>query len=475
MRPFVSLILFAQFLFIHVYGSGMEKNPKIVVVGAGLAGLTTAYRLHQHGWDVEVYEARNRVGGRVFTVQVGDSLAELGAVNILDGGEAHNLRQLIQELGLETEGYIRFLSLKYFDGQTVRNVDKRLSNLGFSQEEIMAKLQAAARSAANMQEVLDALVKADDPIYTILKVHLAAYEGAPLHKLSTFYIKTLYHLLLGGLSSVHPGSSGEESKIEFQFVKGGNSLITESLAEALQGRVHCQQPLKSIEKTKSGRYKLNFGAKESVEADIVILAIPCKVYDDIEFEDSVIPDERLKVIRQVEYGTNAKILFPVSPYNTQGKPHTNGKVVLFFNRDMRVANVYYTYDYGHFTPETIEEVFQHDFKFIEKAYTLLPFAKPPVVAEDKAFVRYEGPVGVSWPLDPYSKGSYSCVGAGQEETFCRLEEVGNERVKTLFAPVDDTLYFAGEHATIDLDTGGTMEAAVESGERTARMILKVLK
>jgi len=47
--------------------------------------------------DVHVYEARNRVGGRVFSVKLG----ELGGHNISDGGKAENMRRLIESLDLE--------------------------------------------------------------------------------------------------------------------------------------------------------------------------------------------------------------------------------------------------------------------------------------------------------------------------------------------------------------------------------------
>ncbi|CAG7588868.1 MAG: FAD-dependent oxidoreductase [Candidatus Midichloria sp.] len=40
---------------------------RIAIIGAGLAGFTTAYRLHKANLNVDVFEARNRVGGRVFT------------------------------------------------------------------------------------------------------------------------------------------------------------------------------------------------------------------------------------------------------------------------------------------------------------------------------------------------------------------------------------------------------------------------
>ena len=54
-------------------GSASDKRrqrPGVVVVGAGLAGLTCAYRLHQHGVAASVYEARpDRVGGRCWTAR----------------------------------------------------------------------------------------------------------------------------------------------------------------------------------------------------------------------------------------------------------------------------------------------------------------------------------------------------------------------------------------------------------------------
>lgn len=53
-----------------------------------------------------------------------------------------------------------------------------------------------------------------------------------------------------------------------------------------------------------------------------------------------------------------------------------------------------------------------------------------------------------------------------------MQAYEQEIVKPLFAPIDDRIYFAGEHASILFDVPGTMEAACESGERAARLILK---
>jgi monoamine oxidase len=63
------------------------NSQKVVVIGGGIAGLTAASRLQQEGMDVHLYEARNRIGGRIFTAKMNGRIAELGGQNITDGGE----------------------------------------------------------------------------------------------------------------------------------------------------------------------------------------------------------------------------------------------------------------------------------------------------------------------------------------------------------------------------------------------------
>ena len=44
-------------------------NKTVTIIGAGLAGLSAAYELHRSGWNVTVLEARDRVGGRVYSIR----------------------------------------------------------------------------------------------------------------------------------------------------------------------------------------------------------------------------------------------------------------------------------------------------------------------------------------------------------------------------------------------------------------------
>ena len=62
------------------YGEAMAHNVDVVVVGAGLSGLTTAYRLVRQGIDrVVVLEAKDRVGGRTLTTTVDGTVLDAGA------------------------------------------------------------------------------------------------------------------------------------------------------------------------------------------------------------------------------------------------------------------------------------------------------------------------------------------------------------------------------------------------------------
>ncbi len=57
---------------------GSGRGRKVVVLGAGIAGLVSAYELGRAGWDVTVLEARDRIGGRVWTVRGGDRIEQIG-------------------------------------------------------------------------------------------------------------------------------------------------------------------------------------------------------------------------------------------------------------------------------------------------------------------------------------------------------------------------------------------------------------
>jgi len=80
----------------------MNQNyqPQIVIVGAGLSGLTIAYLLQKSGYPCTILEARNRIGGRIHTLRKnGEAPVELGATWF--GNQHGYLIELMHELGVE--------------------------------------------------------------------------------------------------------------------------------------------------------------------------------------------------------------------------------------------------------------------------------------------------------------------------------------------------------------------------------------
>lgn len=475
MTIFSKLLCMIPLALTATSGFAEHKSPTVVVIGAGLAGLTTAHRLHQKGFDVHIYDARTRVGGRIFTAMIEGTAAELGGQNIGDGGKAENIHCLIDEFRLElSESRVR-LNHQYFTGETFIP-EHLLNSIEFDPENLKLQLTAAAQKSQNMREVLDTFLEDQGPFYKTLSVRLAAYEGGSVENLSPLYTETLYHMLLGGICSAHQSKGDEENFVDLISIKGGNALLPEKLAQSLGERVHLNMPLTAVSKALDGSYSITFQNGQKTRADILVLAIPCSVYENIIFEKTVIPEEQLKAIKAVRYGTNAKILIPFPQIPLESLLFINDHAISFLDAPRNILTLYYTGEAGRFSIDTLLERYQQDRPMIELGFgALCPPSITPTFAHDKSFASYEGPVGYSWPNDPYVKGSYSYISPGQEALLTDIHSDCGELVKTLFAPVDHTLYFAGEHASTLMDVPGTMEAACESGERTARMIEKSWK
>lgn len=460
---------------IQSVGFTEAKSPKVVIVGAGIAGLTTAYRLYQNGVDVHVYEARMRVGGRIFTALIDGCPAELGGLNFYDGGDAENMIQLAKELGVDLkEGTIPF-NPHYFNGEKLISQNQLLKEKNINPATIRQQLADIAMTSKNMRDVLDQLFIPGEPIYQMMRVTLSAYEGGELDKLSSFYTETLYYTLLGGLSAAHQGSSNNDTYLHYLSVKGGNSHLTNKIASILGERVHLGMPLQSVVMNTAGKYILTFPENIEVEADVIVLAIPCSVFTDIHFGKGVIPETKLSAIKNIQYGTNSKIMIPIHQSVEKKAQCSDDNAILFFS-EANILGLYFVGEAGRFTDNDVQEKYRKTWKLIETGFgkECIP-SSMPTLARDETFVSYHCPVGHSWPNDPFVKGSYSFIAAGQEKVLTEMHQEGGEMVRTLFAPIDNKIFFAGEHATTLLKVSGTIEAACESGNLAARMILDLCK
>ncbi|CRX38284.1 flavin monoamine oxidase family protein [Estrella lausannensis] len=452
-----------------------SRGIKVAVVGGGLSGLTTAYRLAEQGFDVELFEARNRVGGRVLTAFINDVPVDLGGQNVSDGGKAAHIHTLADELDLKFNATDAVINNYYFDGKKIVEVQRLLSEKQFTSQALEVRMRDLMKEAHTLEDILRGILDQEDPLYKSISVRMAAYEGAPVHALSPYYAETLMHMLLGGISAAHPGKGEGQTKIHLLRIEGGAFSLPEKLANKLGPRVHLNKPLTALEKSEGGSILLSFADGTSFKADLVALTMPCSVYEDISFGDETIPEDTLDAIRSIRYGGNSKIVVPCSEVPNLPDVLINDRALCFFDLSHPLLTLYYTGEASSYTGETIGATYRQDRAMLKTwgALACPPYLEP-VIADDTPFVRYSTPVGFSWPLDRYAKGSYSFISPGQEELFTDLKSHQGEVVKTLFAPIGQKIFFAGEHASILLDVPGTMESACESGERTARMIARAI-
>ncbi len=453
-----------------------QKASKIIVIGAGFAGLTAAYRLFEQGYkNIEIYEARGRVGGRVFSVRIRgsqrESTAELGGQNIPDGGDALTLKALVSEMGLSLlEDEIELAQI-FYDQETNSSVDVlKLQQKAFPLKDnaaLRSKIKNLAARSKTMEDVLLTLFPNKDILYRSLVVKFVGYEGAYPSQLSTEAWESLCYMLCGGLAAAH-----QTNKIKRATIKGGNSRLAMALAEKLEEHIHLLRPLKAMKLSENNRILLTFEGGEQKECDKVILTIPCSAYEDIEIDPQLIPPKEQAFIHKVPYGENTKILLPV---DYSERPYTSiltDEMAAFTNHDDHVYNLYFSGEAGRKLKSNLKELYARALAAITATNPSLayPPGSPQIANDALQLETYAGPVAHFWVNDPYAKGSYTYRSADIMPEWSHFENYRGEKIPAPYKPIHDRLFFAGEHTAIEADLG-TMEGAVESGERAARMVL----
>ncbi|HQU09311.1 MAG TPA: FAD-dependent oxidoreductase, partial [Opitutales bacterium] len=324
-------------------------------------------------------------------------------------------------------------------------------------------------SNASMQEILDVLFPQETPLKRMIALNLSGYEGSPPQKLCVHHnLDTLQYILEGVLQEAQNVNSPRAYAI-FKGIKGGNAQLPEKLAEHLAPNIHQNKVLKSVQRGQDHPIRLTFTDGTKAVCDKLILALPCSVYTDIDFDSSLIPPERLNQIQQVQYGSAAKIIIPANCPDRYWNFILGDAMSSFFNEDEKLLLMYFFEESGAHLQANQTQLFEQGLKTLKRGYSQGSFNEAPaVIASDESFAYYDQAVTRGWVEDPYAKGSYSNFGTALKETFSKLTCYKGIWLKKLFEPIEDTLFFAGEHATIT-DTPGTMEAAVESGNHIVEL------
>jgi monoamine oxidase len=452
---------------------------RVVVVGAGLAGLTAAYRLKQAGIAAEVHEASTRVGGRCWTLRgffADGQIVERGG-ELIDQGHT-NIRLLSKELGLTLDNLLAAEQngteqTNWFDGARY-SYEEATADLKASWQKIHKDVSAASYPTTfelstprgrelDRMSIVDWIEETfeggiDSRIGQLLDVAYNIEYGAESDEQSS--LNLLYLLAYSGQGNLRIfGPSNEK-----YHVRGGNDRIVTGLVERLDGQLVTNAALAAIERTPAGAYLLSFAGRQSpVTADRVVLAIPFSVMRaTVDFSNAGFSPLKQKAIAELGMGTNAKL-------NVQfARRHW---ATLGCNGDSYADTGYQaTWEVSRAqagTPGILVDYTGGDVARAQSgggAATLaaqflaqLEPVLPGTTAEWNGLATFD-----DWLTNPWTLGSYSFWRVGQYTSIAGVE---GER--------SANCHFAGEHTSIDFQ--GYLNGAVESGERVAAEVFADLR
>jgi len=469
----------------------LERDAKIGIVGAGLAGLACGYELKQQGISATIYEASDRVGGRCYSLggafpgaaKFPHQVIERGG-ELIDSQNTTILRWARQfQLTLEDvsqqpgEFACYFNGQHYAESEILAQYQEFLAAITPDLQEISVRPTVDCFTAADVRfdkiNLLEYLEKRQvgDTIKAAMNAAYMAEYGLELAEQSC-----LNFLLVVREIETSQASPFQIFSDERYHIVEGNEQIVRGLSRELQGQIELGMRLVRVRKNSTNRIEVTFDNGDraiDVEYDAVVLAIPFPLLRQVELDASLeLPAWKQAAIHKLDSGTHAKMMLgfngrPWAEHGSSGASYSNlphhqttwetnptqassdRAVLVDFSSGQRGATL------NCDRVQTEAHLFLKD---LDKVY-------PGAIAQatrDRAgdlLVHLE-----NWTANPLAQGSYSCYKPGQFTTIC-----GNEG-----KPVNN-LFFAGEHTNSFYEWQGYMEGAALSGIKAASDILQHLK
>ena len=450
-----------------------DNEDEVIVVGAGIAGLTAAWRLRQAGVPVRVIEANSRVGGRMFSLRnhfAEGQVIELGG-ELIDSDHVR-IRALAQELGIalddlmsddpSLQGDVWYAEGRsYSEAELVRAfvplaaaIERDLATLGEGDILWNAPENAQTLDAMSITQWFDR-EGVSGWLRTLIEVAYSTEMGLECDQQSALNFLTFI-----GTEPDHFHIFG--SSDERYHVRGGNDLIVQALGAKLADAIDTGTVLEALRQEADGRYVLSLkrgaGSQER-RARQVLLAIPFTTLRQVKLALELPPQKR-RAIEGLRYGTNAKLMIGFNERVWRTRHRRNGSVF----SDLPFQT---TWDTTRLQPGSGGvltnftggrhglELGEGTAKSQADAAAIQLDAIFPGIAAARDGARE---VRMHWPTQPWAQGSYACLTPGD---WTGLRGATGETV--------GQLYFAGEHCA--LDTQGFMEGGCESGESAAAQML----
>jgi monoamine oxidase len=421
-----------------------RRRYSCVVIGAGLSGLAAARALKESGWDVEVVEARNRRGGRVFSYSFDSNpelICELGAEWI--GASHGRMQALCHDFDIKLKEH-------RFDASLLRDgVYKRPNEWRFS-----AKADAAfEKLRGEFKRYTQADKERMDGYdwWTLLDELGFPEDDLLLRDLtdSTDFGESIRHVS-AYVAAAEYFESSPANEMDFKM-EGGNTRLVNALAAAIgEDRIHTGAPVTEV-RQRAGRVSVVAGGR-TFDADACVCTAPARVLDKINFDPPLTPAHR-EAAEQLQYSRIVK------------------NSVLFDERFWRAENFSVVSDvtshyYFHSTQsQPGRRGILCSYAVGEKADVLAaqgPSRRTDIITRDLAPFDERAPrlarsiESYAWQRDPYTQGAYAFYRPGQ--WFKLRPALQRPHINVLFA---------GEHLS---DWQGFMEGAVVTGEEAAKAL-----
>ncbi|HZC44377.1 MAG TPA: NAD(P)/FAD-dependent oxidoreductase [Acidobacteriaceae bacterium] len=430
-----------------------ETSHGVLVLGAGIAGLTAARELVKAGLLVQVVEARNRVGGRILSHKSGQEIIELGAEFI--HGKPAILWNLIEEAGLETYelGGKRFC----YQENALQECGK---DFGHDFEWLEA-LKGWHREDCSFAEYLDT---AHVPQASRQRL-IGFVEGFNAADADVIGVAAL-----AKQQEVEDATEGDR----MFHVRGGYAQVPEFLAQQIRklGATIALDTRAIAIRWKQGSVEVDClcnGNAVNYRAASVVIALPLGVLQSGALQLSPSPAQAIRLLSQICVGHARRmvLLFRSRFWTDIGMRSGNrGLNELSF---LHAANELFPVWWTKF-PErssalvawtggpradaiarrTCEDLEGEAIRELANIFAVEHAQLRSLLAETQSH---------NWQQDPLALGSYSYLPAGAIHVPDALSE-----------PIESTLFFAGEH-TDTTGNWGTVHGAMESGRRAANQIL----
>lgn len=445
------------------------KSKKVIIVGAGLAGLAAGYELKRGGHNPVILEAQQRVGGRVYTLRdpfTEGLYAEVGAMRI---PRAHKLTmEYIEKFGLKTNDFTMDNPNAYYymGGNKVRaseaNANPALLGFDVSDEE-KGKTSGQMYMRA-IQPLIDLLEKNGDSAWDEIVAKYDQYSTREFLEVNSWSEGMIEMFgLLANQESVMNSSFLELFREDsgnyytnMVAIQGGTDRLPHAFLPELKKDIRFGAKMIAMDQSPSDvtiHYQTSAG-RFSETGDYAIVTVPFPVLRHVEV---LKPFHRAKqrAIRQLHYDASAKILFQCKRRFWEEDDGIFGGGTM---TDLPIRNMYYP-DYGR---ETGRGIILASYTWSEDAQrwgSLSPEDRITQALDDVAEIHpqitKEFEVGTSWMWhdDDFAGGAFALFDPGQQTLL------HDEIVKP-----EGRIHFAGEHASL---YHAWIQGAFESGLRAA--------